>query len=92
MLESLIIIPAPADRAPTGCGTLLTHESSYFLCCFLDQCQHQVLDIVGYALGTTVVNSNRDQLGVEMQVVQAIVSCGSSLQRTDHHYCIAAMS
>jgi len=92
MLEPLIVIPAPANHALAGCGTLLTPESSYFLCCFLDQCRHQVLDIVGYALGTTVVDSNRDRLGVEMQMVQAVASCGSSLQLTDRHYCIAAVS
>jgi len=92
MLEPLIIIPAPADHAPAGCGTLLTLESPNPLCCFLDQSWHQVLDIVGDALGTTVVDSNRDQLGVKMQVVQAVASCCSSLQHVDHHYCIPAMS
>ena len=92
MLEPLIIVPAPADRALAGCGALLTPESSYSFCCFLDRSRHQVLDIIGYALGTTVVDSDGDQLGIKMQVVQAIASCGSSLQLTDRHYCIASMS
>jgi len=92
MPEPLIIVPAPVDRAPAGCGTLLTLESSYLLCCFLDRSRHQVIDIVGDALGTTVVNLNRDRLGVKMQVVQAVASCCSSLQHVDHHYCIPAMS
>ncbi len=93
MPEPLIIVPAPVDHALTGCGVLLTLESSNPFCCFLYQSWHQVLDIIGDALGITVVDSNRDQLGIKMQVVcQAIVSCCSSLLHVDRHYCIAAMS
>jgi len=48
--------------------------------------------IVGNTLGTAVVNSDRHQLSIKMQVIQAIASCGSSLQLIDHHYCFVAMT
>jgi len=92
MPEPLIVVPAPAYSAPAGSGALLILECSNLFHCLLYQSWHQVTYIVGNTLGTAVVNSDRHQLSIKMQVIQAIASCGSSLQLMDRHYCIAAMT
>jgi len=69
MLEPLIVVPAPVDCALAGCSALLTLESSNLSHCFLYQSRHQVLDIIGDALGTAIVNLDRNQLGIKMQVI-----------------------